>query len=324
MTFKLGVGPMSAEIVGIICDYANYYNKELMIIASRNQIDATSGYVMTTPEFNTILKTHNTDNIMVCRDHCGPYFLDSEKDLSLAAAMTATKKTIATDIEHGFDLIHIDTSRVDATYGVAENLIEFALGLNPNIKFEFGTEENIGVIAGATQYKEDVAFAKQYPNMQYVVAQTGSLVLEDYQAGTFDLNIVSGLAQLAEDNGIGLKEHNADYLTDEQLSYRKMAKVHAVNIAPQLGVIQTKLLYSMSQKYRLHTEWNNFAQYVLDSGKWKKWTHSQNPNTKIAVGGHYCFSSDEYTRLIDKLQILNWDTELRIAMTNLFELYTDL
>ena len=327
MTFKLGVGPMSAEIVGIICNYANYYNKELMIIASRNQIDATSGYVMTTPEFNAILKTHNTDNIMVCRDHCGPYFLDSEKELSLAAAMTATKKTIATDIEHGFDLIHIDTSRVDDTYGVAETLIEFALDLNPNIKFEFGTEENIGVIAGANRYTEDVAFAKQFPNMQYVVAQTGSLVKEDYQAGTFNLNIVSGLAQLAEDNGIGLKEHNADYLTHEQLSYRKMAKVHAVNIAPQLGVVQTKLLYSMSQKYGLHTVWNNFAQLVLDSGKWKKWTHSQNPNTKIAVAGHYCFSSDEYKRLvekIDKLSIPNWETELRIAMTNLFELYTNL
>ena len=324
MTFKLGVGPMSAEIVGIICDYTNYYNKELMIIASRNQIDATSGYVMTTPEFDAILKTRNTDNIMVCRDHCGPYFLDSEKELSMAAAMTATKKTIATDIEHGFDLIHIDTSRVDDTYGVAETLIEFALELNPNIKFEFGTEENIGIIAGANRYTEDVAFAKQFPNMRYVVAQTGSLVLEDYQAGTFDLNIVSGLARLAGDNGIGLKEHNADYLTHEQLSYRKMANVHAVNIAPQLGVVQTKLLYSMSQKYGLHTEWNNFAQIVLDSGKWKKWTHSRNPNTKIAVAGHYCFSSDEYKHLIDKLGILNWETDLLIAMTDLFDLYTDL
>ena len=141
---------------------------------------------------------------------------------------------------------------------------------------------------------------------------------------TVNENNTEATAQLAEDNGIGLKEHNADYLTHEQLSYRKMAKVHAVNIAPQLGVVQTKLLYSMSQKYGLHTVWNNFAQLVLDSGKWKKWTHSQNPNTKIAVGGHYCFSSDEYKRLIDKLRIVNWDTELLIAMTNLFELYTDL
>ena len=49
-TFKLGFGPMSREIVDAICTYTEDYDYPLMIIASRNQVDANSGYVMTTED----------------------------------------------------------------------------------------------------------------------------------------------------------------------------------------------------------------------------------------------------------------------------------
>lgn len=325
MLSKLGVGPMSSEIIDAIVDYSNEKQRPLMIIASRNQIDADTGYVMTTPTLANLLKSKTLDNIFVCRDHCGPYFLDSEKSLSLQAAIEATKKTISYDIEQGFDLIHIDTSRVNENaYKVAEELINFALRLNPNIMFEFGTEENIGVVAGIQKYKEDVAFAKSFPNMKFVVAQTGSLCFEDNQAGTFDFDIVKDLVEYANSSGIGLKEHNADYLNHEQLQLRKLAGVHAVNIAPQLGVVQTKLLRRLSKNRGLGHLWEQFAQLVVDSGKWSKWTDSVDVRQKVIVSGHYCFASDEYRNLVEELNtMIDYRHYLKKEIFKILDLYTE-
>ena len=44
MDFRLGFGPMSREVIEILCNYSHNNKKPLMIIASRNQVDAESGY----------------------------------------------------------------------------------------------------------------------------------------------------------------------------------------------------------------------------------------------------------------------------------------
>lgn len=299
MQFKLGFGPMSLMINEVLATYAKDHNKPLMIIASRNQIDSASGYVMTTPELSKQLNPLRSDFLMLCRDHCGPYFLDIEKSLSLRDAIEATKKTIAGDIENGFDLIHIDTSRCDNQYRIADELFEFSFKLNPNLKFEFGTEENIGVGASVEKYKVDVRFAKQYPNMQFVVAQTGSLVMEDRQAGSFDMSLVNKLVGYANEAGIKLKEHNADYLTKDQISLRKQAGVHACNIAPQLGVIQTQCILKLAANFNIDA--TDFKNKVLSSEKWKKWIVDGNKDVKIAVAGHYCFNDSVYKNLEDQV-----------------------
>jgi len=299
MNFKLGLGPMSFRINDILARYAKEYQRPLMFIASRNQVDATSGYVMTTAELANQINPLRSDYLMLCRDHCGPYFLDAEKSLSARQAVEATKKTIAGDIENGFDLIHIDTSRCEQPYQIADELFSFCLLLNPKIRFEFGTEENVGVAAGIKKYQEDVKFASQFPNMEFVVAQTGSLTMEDRQVGSFDVAMVRKLVGYAEAAGVKLKEHNADYLSAEQILLRKQAGVHACNIAPQLGVIQTKTVLDLADRYGVDA--SHFKQTILDSGKWKKWIIDGNDDVKIAVAGHYCFNSPVYSNLEEKL-----------------------
>jgi len=290
---------MSSTINDILARYAKDKQRPLMFIASRNQIDAASGYVMTTKQLATQLHPLRSEYMMLCRDHCGPYFLDVEKSLGIRAAVEATKRTIAADIENGFDLIHIDTSRCEDPYHIADELFNFSLNLNPNIKFEFGTEENVGVAAGVKKYQNDVKFASQFPNMQFVVAQTGSLVMEDRQVGSFDIPMVKKLVNFAESAGVKLKEHNADYLTADQIALRKSAGVHACNIAPQLGVIQTKTVLELADRYDVDSGY--FKQRVLDSGKWRKWIIDGDESVKIAVAGHYCFADQEYYTLEDKL-----------------------
>ena len=293
-----------------------------MIIASRNQVDAESGYVMTTPQIREQLSTLPTDYIWMCRDHCGPYFLDAEKNLSLRDAVEATKKTIAYDIEQGFNLIHIDTSRVDDTYGIAEELFKFCLDLNPNIQFEFGTEENVGVAAGAIKYKNDVAFAKNIPNIQFVVAQTGSLCHEDHQAGGFETATVKELVGVANTNGVKMKEHNADYLSADQIQLRNAVGVHALNIAPQLGVVQTKLLRRLVEQHSdAQGQWADFANEVVNSNRWRKWTDRDDREHQISVAGHYCFSGSKYKALVN---VLNQRTDWKSAITSEIEYILDL
>jgi hypothetical protein len=320
MQFKLGFGPMSDLIVDTLATYASNNQQPLMIIASRNQVDAASGYVMTTEQLAKQITPLRSDYLMLCRDHCGPYFLDSEKKLSLAKAVEATKKTIAADIESGFDLIHIDTSRCDNGYEVADELINFCIRLNPNIKFEFGTEENVGVAAGIEKYQNDVKFASQYPNMEYVVAQTGSLTMEDRQVGGFDVSIVKKLVGFANSAGVKLKEHNADYLTSDQIALRQLAGVHALNIAPQLGVVKTKLIIKMAEDSGISTD--DFKNTVLNSGKWKKWHIDCDDTKKVEIAGHYCYHTTEFQTLINQLaKRTNWSHHVSTSISEVLDLY---
>lgn len=289
---------MSHRIVKLLDEYANMLQRPIMIIASRNQIDRDSGYVMTTEELSRNIS--RSPYIKLCRDHCGPYFLDNEKDLSLPEAISATKSTIAADIENGFDLIHIDTSRAVTPYKVADKLFDFCLDLKKDIEFEFGTEENVGIRTSVKKYKESVDFAKNFPNVKFVVAQTGSLVMENYQLGKTSKTILDKLVDVANTNAIGLKEHNADYLTEQQINLRRTCGVHALNIAPQLGVVETATILDLAEQYGVDTV--EFKNHVLANKKWKKWMIGDNNATKVLVAGHYHFNSYEYNKLNEELQ----------------------
>ena len=44
-----------------------------------------------------------------------------------------------------------------------------------------------------------------------------------------------------------MKEHNADYLTND-LSWHPKLGIHAANVAPEFGVVETKLFLKILQK----------------------------------------------------------------------------
>ena len=106
--FKLGFGPMSKEIITILAEHTQKNNYPLMIIASRNQVDYVTGYVCTTAELAGQVQQYKNPNLLLCRDHCGPYFSDLDRGLTIEDAMDRCMKTISADIAAGFDLIHID------------------------------------------------------------------------------------------------------------------------------------------------------------------------------------------------------------------------
>jgi hypothetical protein len=303
----LAAGPMSTEIIEAIFRFSHYNRKELMIIASKNQIDYSKGYVnnWTTREFMDFIgimkQKYSYSNIKICRDHCGPGF-NGIYDLE------DTYKTIETDINNGFDLIHIDFCHFQGSkeeqFQESKKVIEYCYKLNPRILIEVGTDENLGTnfnLMNLREVEKEISFFTEFCKPEFYVVQTGSLVKEINQVGNFNKEFVQKISGILKTKGIKLKEHNADYLSREEIEKRG-GIVDAMNIAPQLGVLQTMTVLSKCLAYGIN--FDDFLNEVYEKGKWKKWMHNHTPENKFlccAIAGHYHFSSENYKKIIEKL-----------------------
>lgn len=320
--FKLGFGPMSKDIVKVLAAYTKNNNYPLMIIASRNQVDFDTGYVCTSAELSELVKEYRNSNLLLCRDHCGPGFSDRDRGLDLAAQIVRCKNTIQADIAAGFDLIHIDVSRVATDQlTVAQELIEFALSLNPDIKLEFGSEDNTGIDIESSigRIEQQLEFLSAYRNnVVFFVTQTGSLT-KDGQAGSFDVERNRRIGEQIRAAGFLFKEHNADYFTAADIQQRIDAGVDSLNIAPQLGKLQTDLL-KLSAPPEL---WRKFADYVYSQNYWQRWVADGQTDQDIAVSvsGHYCFNSEPYRNIISAIDADLFNSELEKSLTELLNHY---
>lgn len=321
--FKLGFGPMSREIIKILVKHSEDYEYPLMIIASRNQVDYDTGYVCTTRQLMELIEfvsPTKPKNLLVCRDHCGPYFSMADEGLSIEQAIERCKQTIKEDIDRGFDLIHIDTSKInDSDFRYATELIEYALSLNPNIKLEFGSEDNTGENLDVSMANLDsqLKFLNKYKdNVVFFVTQTGSLV-KDRQVGFFnDKN--SQILNMVHSAGFLFKEHNADYFTKDDIILRQRFGVDALNIAPQLGTIETATL----KRFAPPDLWNKFADLVYSKNYWQRWIgDNQDKDTAVAVSGHYCFNSKEYSDIMSAINYEKFVDELKARINGVINDY---
>jgi hypothetical protein len=61
-----------------------------------------------------------------------------------------------------------------------------------------------------------------------------------FSNSSFNLRINVDLAQMAKKYGVGLKEHNGDYLDDVTLLEHIPSAITATNVAPQYGTEETR------------------------------------------------------------------------------------
>ena len=305
--FKLGLGPMSKDIVNLCLEYSKIYDYPIMFIASRNQVDFDSGYAFTTSKFVEYVKNnsnYDSSRVLICRDHCGPYFSDLDKDLSLADAVNRCLKTIEADIESGVELIHIDVSRVsqDMQESVATKLFDYVLSLNPKIMLEFGSEDNTNteLDESINNLESQLRFVQKYKNnLKFFVTQTGSLT-KHTQVGSFDIERNLPIAARIHKAGFLFKEHNADYLNANDVKLRRTAGVNAINIAPQLGTMQSKILYQCAENDQY---FEPFFDIVLHNNQWKKWVVNDlvDDLTKFYVSAHYFFNDPAGINLLSTI-----------------------
>jgi len=305
---KTAIGPMSSEIIEAVFKYSHFQRKELMLISSKNQIDYNGGYVnnWTTSDFanfvNQMKKSYPLADVKICRDHCGPGF-NGVFDLE------DSYKTIESDIKNGFNLIHIDfchfQGSMEQQLEESKKAILHCLKLNPNILIEVGTDENVGAnysLPNLQELEREIDFFKSFCKPEFYVVQTGSLVKEINQVGNYNTEFIKKISELLKSKGIKLKEHNADYLNHRQIQERQ-GIVDAMNIAPQLGVIQTSFILKKCLIYGV--DFSEFEDLVYQGQRWKKWLHKNTSDNKFLctlIAGHYHFASPEYKSLIAQLK----------------------
>jgi len=312
MKLKICIGPMSKEIINCLSLFSKKNKTQIVLIASRNQIDIKEfggGYVnnFDTEHYANYVKNKKNDYLIMARDHCGPYTNSNiTKTKSLKKEIENTKKTLCSDIQNDFKIIHIDTSKVDKRfkYKVAKELINFcnftAIKLNKKIEFEFGCEEH-GLLRSVKEFKDDLKFLRQFKNIKFIVCQTGSLVKSVFQVGQFDFKKVPFMKKLASKQGIELKEHNCDYLNFDQIKLRKLYNIDALNIAPEFGYIQSLLTLRLCKEYKIK-EFDNFYKFVIKKKSWIKWNYNnENNEIKFLSSAHYHFNSNIYKKVLSKL-----------------------
>lgn len=304
--YKIGIGPMSSQVIKSVFEYSHENNTPLMLIASKNQIDWDGGYVNSwkTSQFmeytKKMKKEYFNADVLICRDHCGPGFKPNTNNLD------DTYKTIENDISSGYGLIHIDLCHlkdgINSILKETEKAINYATKLNPKILIEIGTDENTGKnFKDLDLIEKELGFISKFKSVVLYVVQTGSLVKEINQVGEFNKAYVSKVKNLVNKYNLKLKEHNVDYSNKEEITTRRNL-VDAINIAPCLGVVQTMFTLMKCSVYGINT--NDFLNESFDSRKWEKWLQINKPTNKYLcsiIAGHYNFNTSPYEKIYSQL-----------------------
>lgn len=356
----LGIGPMSKNCVQAALELSKEYDYPVMFIASRNQVDADElggGYVNGWNQFTfaqaveEVAKEIGYDNLYyLCRDHGGPWQRDKERNdhLPTEIAMELAQKSYVADIEAGFDLLMIDPTKdpfevgkvipLDTVLERTVDLIEFcekerkARNL-PEIGYEVGTEETNGGLTSTETYEtfilrlKDELEKRDLPMPTFIVGQTGTLTRKTEQVGTFNFKNAYDLAQMAKQYGVGLKEHNGDYLDDITLLEHIPSEITATNVAPQYGTEETRAYLNLAAvearlvENDLVKEASNTREtlliHAIKSERWRKWMVGEQKELTVEqildsgdeelqadildIAGHYTFNDDEVKAEIEKL-----------------------
>ena len=332
----LGVGPMSKNCVDVAIEIADEYKFPLMLIASRRQIDSAQhggGYVnnWTTEAFSNYVKSKSKkNNILLCRDHGGPWQNNFEKNekYSIERAMKSAKESYLVDIKSDFKVIHIDPSEdlnetpsIDTIlfriYELYEYCWEKAKELDKEILFEIGTEEQSGLTNTTSELDyslskiTDFCKIKKFPKPTFVVIQSGTKVAEMKNIGAFDSNIriknqlaveiqVPQMISICNKYDVLMKAHNTDYISNSALQSHPKLGIHAVNVAPEYGVCETRTFVDILEKYSLNYLLDEFQNLSVKSNKWNKWmlpNSNASFKEKALIAGHYVFSSPEFIEI---------------------------
>jgi hypothetical protein len=330
---QLGVGVVSTTTVDAAIDLAQRHDISLMLIASRRQVEADDlggGYVDGLNAHRLVEHVRRREpegRVLVCRDHGGPWQGAEGADVPAGAAMENARRSLADDIEAGFDVLHIDTS-ADPTGGgdsvVRDRLLELyewcwslATRLGRTIAFEVGDEEQVEVVVGLDRPRLLLAALSEQcsetgaPMPLFTVAQTGTKVMERRNVGSFGApyrvdgqmppNIyIPQVQRLLAEHGTNLKQHNTDYLSTEVLEWHPLSGIDAANVAPEYGVEETLCLLGVMEGTGATDLRERFLELAHGTGKWRKWElpgTSATDRERAILAGHYVFGTPEFAAI---------------------------
>lgn len=302
---KFCIGPMSKNVVDSIIEFVNESNNKMIFIPSRRQVEFNGGYVnnWTTVDFCRYVR-EKTKNIYIQRDHGGPG-QGSEMDDGL--------DSFKDDAKH-LDIIHIDPWKKYQDYDeglkYTIDLINYCYNLNNKLFFEVATEEAIRPfsVENLRQLMKDLKAGLDevvYKKIVYLVIQSGTALKEGINTGIYNNEKLKNMMNLSKEFNILTKEHNGDWISDYEINDKFDNGLSALNIAPEFGMIETKVILEEIKKLdeaKSKEYFEKFFEICYQSKKWVKWVKEDfNPfNNKkklIEICGHYVFTHDDLNNI---------------------------
>ena len=272
--------------------------------------------------------------------------------------MRLGKQSYLVDLENGFDLLHIDPTKdpyvvgkvidMDVNIRRTVELIDYVETERkkrnlPPVSYEVGTEETNGGLTSPENYEKFIEKlhaqldAKGLPHPAFIVGNTGTLTRLTENVGHVDSTSCKELSAVAKKYGVGLKEHNGDYLDDATLLEHPALGVTAMNVAPEFGTVETQAYLKLIEteerlvKQGLIKEASGLGAALreesVQSGRWKKWMvdgkdqllpedifkDEKLTQLIIEISGHYTFDlprvKEEISRLYQNLAVRGIDGE---------------
>lgn len=301
---KIYIGPMSINIVDVIIRI-NAQEFPVGLIPSRRQVEWDGGYVndWTTTTFSDYVRKRHS-SLLLCRDHAGP----SQGDSALLTPDDGLK-SLSIDCDN-FDIIHLDPWKICESLGdgidYTIDLLNFCHEKNPKVQYEIGTEEAIFPMTPEDldhfiyEVKDGVADCV-FSKVIYAVIQSGTRLQQGRNIGSYDASRLDRMIEVVRSHGLMSKEHNGDWITNEEIEDKFQRGLDAINIAPEFGQLESEAYISVLSKDPTLMEEMFWGCYRSD--KWRKWVpecyEPVSPQHKILVPkdeliricGHYIFSS---------------------------------
>ena len=295
---KICFGPMSMNIIDCIINLSNSKKIPFTLIPSRRQIEFNGGYVnnWTTKEFSEYVYSKSS-LIAIQRDHSGPGQGLEDDD---------GYESLKNDCLY-FDSIHIDPWKkyqdIDDGIKWTIDMINYCNNINSNLFFEIGTEEAIRRLS-----YEDIKYLLEqiklklkpeiFDRIIFCVLQSGTALKNGENIGIYSKDKLNEMIKVIHEYGLLSKEHNGDFMEESIRLDRFKNGLDSLNIAPELGIIETKCILDNLNE----TEFEKIYNICYKSNKWVKWVNKdfipeENKRTLTEICGHYLFSNPEFVQI---------------------------
>ncbi|MGM9683690.1 MAG: hypothetical protein ACI3XQ_08830, partial [Eubacteriales bacterium] len=164
----------------------------------------------------------------------------------------------------------------------------------PHIGYEAGTEETNGGLTSVDAFGNFVEklcarlSQKGLNPPEFVVGQTGTLTRLTENVGNYNTESARRLSASAGIHGVGLKEHNGDYLSDSILLEHPVVDVTAMNVAPEFGVVETRAYFALADLEQRNIPADKcsgsrriITEYAVRSERWRKWMVGQDASASV-------------------------------------------
>ena len=307
---KLYIGPMSKNVVDATIDLARQ-GWNVCLIPSRRQIEYNKGYVnnWTTRDFVSYVRDR-TDKVLIQRDHAGP---------NQGRIDDNGLESLSDDCSNRLDLIHLDPWKkypdLDDAVKATKAMIDHCCRDDNESLFEVGTEEGIRKYSDLElneflkKLKKSLG-RERFNRIKFAVIQSGVGLLGVTNTGTFDEKRCSNMISVCKDYNLLSKEHNGDYLDGGLIKRRFELGLDGINIAPELGVAETKLILEEIKEQEREDLFEELFKACFSSRFWVKWLPDgffpkeiHEKKLLVEVCGHYIFNTNTVEELKKELSI---------------------